>query len=218
MPRAPRRRAAVPATAVDEQASFGASVIKVALNAEAGPVFDAATLDAIVARAHERGLPVVAHVEGDGMTRLARRRRSRRARPHAVHRAARRRAHRPGGGERAAMDLDARHPSRRCADARDARAREPDGVRRAPAARVLYGTDLGNGDLPVGVNARRARGARMRPASRGRGAASPRSPTRGRASSAPTASPPSCPGDAARRPRRRARSGSAPRPSSPPRS
>lgn len=59
------------ATAVDEQTSFGASVIKVALNATAGPVFDAATLEAIVAAAHGHGLPVVAHVEGDGMPRLA---------------------------------------------------------------------------------------------------------------------------------------------------
>ena len=59
------------ATAVDEQAVFGASVIKVALNAASGPVLDAATLAAIVAAAHERGLPVVAHVEGTGMTELA---------------------------------------------------------------------------------------------------------------------------------------------------
>ena len=59
------------ATAVDEQASCGASVIKVALNAAAGPVLDAETLAAIVAAARERGLPVVAHVEGEGMTRLA---------------------------------------------------------------------------------------------------------------------------------------------------
>ena len=56
---------------MSEQQAFGASVIKVALNADAGPVFDRGTLDAIVAAAHERGLPVVAHVEGDGMTRLA---------------------------------------------------------------------------------------------------------------------------------------------------
>lgn len=59
------------ATAVDEQAACGASVIKVALNARAGAVFDLETLTAIVAAARERGLPVVAHVEGEGMTRLA---------------------------------------------------------------------------------------------------------------------------------------------------
>ncbi len=58
-------------TSVDEMADAGASVIKIALNIAAGPVFDEATLDAIVASAHARSLPVVAHVEGDGMTRLA---------------------------------------------------------------------------------------------------------------------------------------------------
>lgn len=58
-------------TSVDEMADAGASVIKVALNAAAGPVFDRATLDAIITAAHTRGLPVVTHVEGDGMTRLA---------------------------------------------------------------------------------------------------------------------------------------------------
>ncbi|WP_127473788.1 hypothetical protein [Microbacterium sulfonylureivorans] len=59
------------ATAVDEQASFGASVIKASLNSTVGPVFDAATLEAIVVAAHRHGLPVVAHVEGEGMTQLA---------------------------------------------------------------------------------------------------------------------------------------------------
>lgn len=58
-------------TAVDEQAGFGAAVIKVALNATAGPVLDADTLTSVVAAAHARGLPVIAHVEGDGMTARA---------------------------------------------------------------------------------------------------------------------------------------------------
>ncbi|GAA1999630.1 hypothetical protein [Microbacterium ulmi] len=59
------------ATAVDEQAVFGASVVKVALNAAAGPVLDPATLSAVVAAARTRGRPVVAHVEGMGMARRA---------------------------------------------------------------------------------------------------------------------------------------------------
>lgn len=59
------------ATAVDEQVAFGASLIKVALNADAGPVFDGSVLDAIVSCAHARDLPVAAHVEGEGMTRRA---------------------------------------------------------------------------------------------------------------------------------------------------
>ena len=58
-------------TSVDEMADAGASVIKVALNAAAGPIFDRGTLRAVVAAAHERGLPVVAHVEGVGMTAMA---------------------------------------------------------------------------------------------------------------------------------------------------
>ena len=58
-------------TAVDEQAACGASVIKVALNRTAGPVFELDTLRAIVSAAHARGLPVAAHVEGQGMMRLA---------------------------------------------------------------------------------------------------------------------------------------------------
>ncbi|QAY59948.1 hypothetical protein ET475_08030 [Microbacterium protaetiae] len=58
-------------TSVDEMADAGASVIKVALNSAAGPVFDRSTLHAIIAAAHTRRLPVVVHVEGEGMTRMA---------------------------------------------------------------------------------------------------------------------------------------------------
>ncbi|HEX6366791.1 MAG TPA: hypothetical protein VF000_11670 [Agromyces sp.] len=139
-------------TAVSEQQAFGASVIKVALNADVGPVFDRRTLDAIVAAAHERGLPVVAHVEGDGMTRLA---------------------------IDAGVDVLAHTPfTEHVDDALVARAvaagqcwistifvtsygapspdrdRALDNLGRFHAAggRVLYGTDLGNGDQPLGVN------------------------------------------------------------------
>lgn len=58
-------------TSVDEMADAGASVIKIALNLAEGPVFDEATLRAVVDAAHQRGLPAVAHVEGDGMTAFA---------------------------------------------------------------------------------------------------------------------------------------------------
>lgn len=139
-------------TAVSEQQAFGASVIKVALNADVGPVFDRVTLDAIIGAAHERGLPVVAHVEGDGMTRLA---------------------------VEAGVDALAHAPfTEHVDDALIARAvaigqrwistlfvtgygsvtpdseRAIDNLRRFRAAggRVLYGTDLGNGDQPLGVN------------------------------------------------------------------
>ncbi len=139
-------------TAVAEQHAFGASVIKVALNASAGPVFDRVTLDAIVAAAHDRELPVVAHVEGEGMAALA---------------------------IDAGVDAFAHTPfTERLDDALIARAvsagqrwistlfvagyGEPtpereialDNLRRFHAAggRVLYGTDLGNGEQPLGLN------------------------------------------------------------------
>ena len=139
-------------TAVSEQHGFGASVIKVALNAAAGPVFDRATLDAVVGAAHDRGLPVVAHVEGDGMTRLA------------IDAGVDALAHTPftervddgliahavAAGQRWISTLFVTSyglPS-------PVRDRALDNLRRFHDAggRVLYGTDLGNGDQPLGVN------------------------------------------------------------------
>jgi hypothetical protein len=139
-------------TAVSEQHAFGASVIKVALNSVAGPVFDRQTLDAVVAAAHERRLPVVAHVEGEGMTRLA------------IDAGVDALAHTPfterlddeliaralAAGQRWISTLfvtsyGAPSPERDQA---------LDNLRRFHDAggRVLYGTDLGNGDQPLGVN------------------------------------------------------------------
>jgi imidazolonepropionase-like amidohydrolase len=57
--------------AVAEQADAGAAVIKVALEPNAGPLFDAATLDAIVTAAHARNLQVTAHVGAAEALRLA---------------------------------------------------------------------------------------------------------------------------------------------------
>jgi hypothetical protein len=135
------------ATAVDEQASCGASVIKVALNRVAGPVFDLETLSAIVSAAQERGLPVIAHVEGEAMMRLALD-----AGVGALAHApfsewldgasiARARAigqrwistlsiHHGGDAERAAVNL---------------------ATFAAAGGSVLYGTDLGNGERPGGI-------------------------------------------------------------------
>jgi imidazolonepropionase-like amidohydrolase len=53
-------------SAVAEQAESGASAIKVALNAAAGPTLPARVLSAIVGAAHGRGLHVTAHVTGLG--------------------------------------------------------------------------------------------------------------------------------------------------------
>ncbi|HEU4755225.1 MAG TPA: hypothetical protein VFS72_01075 [Agromyces sp.] len=137
--------------AVDEQRSFGASVVKVMLNSAVGPVFDRPTLDALVAAARARDLPVAAHAEGAGMAQLA---------------------------IDAGVDVLVHAPfTERLDDALVARAAEAgqawistlaihvrddatvaetaiDNVRRFRAAggRVLYGTDLGNGELVAGVN------------------------------------------------------------------
>ncbi|WP_448811475.1 amidohydrolase family protein [Agromyces bauzanensis] len=139
-------------TAVSEQQAFGASVVKVALNAAAGPVFDRATLDAVVAAAHERGMPVVAHVEGEGMTRLA------------IEAGVDALAHTPFT-ERVDDDLVARAVAAEqrwistlfvtsYGEPAPEREMALDNLRRFHGAggRVLYGTDLGNGDQPLGVN------------------------------------------------------------------
>jgi imidazolonepropionase-like amidohydrolase len=140
------------ATAVDEQAAFGASVIKVALNADAGPTLEPATLSAIVAAARRHALPVVAHVEGAGMTAVA------------VEAGTDALAHTPftevldgsliasavAIGQRwiSTLDIHRDDPeSRRIARKNLERFVQEGGA-------VLYGTDLGNGDLPVGVNER----------------------------------------------------------------
>jgi imidazolonepropionase-like amidohydrolase len=57
--------------AVAEQIVAGAAVIKIALNADAGPVWSDDTLAAVVAAAHAAGRKVVAHVEGDGQSARA---------------------------------------------------------------------------------------------------------------------------------------------------
>lgn len=137
------------ATAVDEQAAFGASVVKVALNSAAGPVFDPPTLAAIVAAGHAHGLPVVAHVEGEGMTRLA------------LDAGVDALAHTPFTEE---LDADvvarAAASGQRWISTLDIHAADPASAARAGAnlaafvaagGSVLYGTDLGNGDRRVGV-------------------------------------------------------------------
>ncbi|QTX05818.1 hydrolase [Agromyces archimandritae] len=140
--------------AVDEQAAFGASAVKVVLNADAGPVFDAATLAAVVAAARRAGLPVAVHAEGAGMAALA------------IEAGVDALVHTPwteavpdallaaaaAAGQRWVSTLDiqgrgASTPELACAIDNLARFRAAGGT-------VLYGTDLGNGELPAGVNPR----------------------------------------------------------------
>jgi imidazolonepropionase-like amidohydrolase len=59
------------AQVVDHLRDLGASVVKVVLNSDVGPVLTDEVLRVIVSRAHELGLPVVAHVEGAGQPHRA---------------------------------------------------------------------------------------------------------------------------------------------------
>jgi hypothetical protein len=144
------------ATAVDEQAAFGASVLKVALNADAGAVPDGPTLSAILTAAEQHHLPVVAHTQGPGMAQtaidagiaaLAHTPFSELVDETLIGRAAR-------AGQRwiSTLDIHRDDPQSRA----NAEANLRDFVRAGGA--VLYGTDLGNGDLPVGVNGRELAG------------------------------------------------------------
>ncbi|WP_430647319.1 amidohydrolase family protein [Agromyces sp. GXS1127] len=137
--------------AVDEQRRFGASVVKVALNAVAGPALDRATLDAIVVAAHAAGLPVAVHAEGAGMAQLA------------IDAGADVLVHAPFS-ERLDDDVVARAAAAGQAwistlaihvrDEASVAETAIDNVRRFHAAggRVVYGTDAGNGELEPGVN------------------------------------------------------------------
>ncbi|GAB3125308.1 amidohydrolase family protein [Glaciibacter psychrotolerans] len=141
------------AAAVDRQVAAGASVIKVTLNSLAGPVLSTDVLDAILARAHAHGLPVVAHTEGSGQAT--------RAFAAGVDVL----AHAPFSERLSDVELAAMAGSITWISTLDIHGwgeygpefeRAVDNVRRfhARGGRVLYGTDLGNGPLPVGLNHR----------------------------------------------------------------
>lgn len=140
--------------AVDRQVAAGASFVKVALHADAGPTPDDATLAAVVDRAHAHGRDVVAHAEGPGQP----------ARAFAA--GVDRLAHAPFS-ERLDDDVLVAMAARGTTwlstldihgwgDPTPELEVALDNVRRFAAAggRVRYGTDLGNGPLPVGLNAR----------------------------------------------------------------
>ncbi|MDN4613024.1 amidohydrolase family protein [Leifsonia sp. F6_8S_P_1B] len=140
--------------AVREQLMRGASRIKVTLNTEAGETVDDATLAALVEEAHAAGVPVTVHVQGDGQTARA------------VRAGADQLAHTPFT-ERVDDEL-VREAVRRgmtwvttldihgWGDPTPQHGIALDNLRRFTSAggRALYGTDLGNGPLPDGVDAR----------------------------------------------------------------
>lgn len=140
--------------AVRRQIMMGASRIKVALNSDAGETVDNPTLAAVVEESHAAGLPVVAHVQGPGQTaravaagvdQLAHTPFSERLDDALVAESVRR-------GMTWISTLDIHGWGTPTEHYRIA----VDNLRRFAGAggRVLYGTDLGNGALPVGVNAR----------------------------------------------------------------
>lgn len=132
---------------VAEMKAAGASVIKVASNSTAGPVFGDDLLQAIVRIADRHGLPVVAHAEGPGeaqrMPRLG----------------VRALAHTPFTERLSDAEVSAQAGriawiSTLAIHEGETRAIAVDNLRRfhAHGGTVRYGTDLGNGDQPVGLN------------------------------------------------------------------
>jgi imidazolonepropionase-like amidohydrolase len=139
------------AAAVSELAALGATVIKVSLNAEAGPTPGDAELSAICERAHELGLPVTAHAQGRGQVEralgagvdeLAHTPWTERLSQHVVETAAKR--------MRIVSTLDILSYGRDTPELRIA----VDNLRRFHEAggSVVYGTDLGNGPIPPGIH------------------------------------------------------------------
>jgi hypothetical protein len=142
------------AAAVAHQVALGASVVKVTLNRDAGPVLDGATLRAVVDAAGEGDLPVVAHCQGPGMVELG------------LAGGVSALAHTPWthrlddevvaeaveAGQAWVSTLDIHGYGTPSAD----QDRAVDNLARFHAAggRVLYGTDLGNGPLPPALNLR----------------------------------------------------------------
>jgi hypothetical protein len=142
------------AAAVAHQVALGASVVKVTLNRDAGPVPDGSTLRAVVEAAADAGLPVVAHCEGPGMVELglaggiaavAHTPWTHRLDDEVVAEAVE-------AGQAWVSTLDIHGYGTPSAD----QDRAVDNLARFHAAggRVLYGTDLGNGPLPPGLNLR----------------------------------------------------------------
>ncbi len=135
--------------AVAEMADAGASCIKVASNATAGPVFDDDLFRAIVVAASAHGLSVVAHAEGAGEAQRA------------ARLGAARLAHSPFTERLDDAEITTQAASLSWistlaihdADSAE-RTMAVDNVRRFHAAggSVLYGTDMGNGPTPVGLN------------------------------------------------------------------
>jgi imidazolonepropionase-like amidohydrolase len=137
------------ARAVAEMRDAGAVCIKVADNSTAGPVFDDELFAAIVELADAAGLPLVVHAEGQGEAERA-------ARLGADLLAHAPFSERLSDDEIAVQAASVQWISTLAIHGGDAYGIAVDNVRRFHAAggTVLYGTDMGNGETPVGLNPR----------------------------------------------------------------
>ena len=143
------------AAAVAELASMGAAVIKVSLNADAGPTPDDATLLAIVGAASALDLPVTAHAQGAGQVERA------------LGAGIGELAHTPwdplpddtvrraAAAMRIVSTLDITSFGRDTPELREALSNL--GRFLAAGGDVVYGTDLGNGAIPPGIHTRELR-------------------------------------------------------------
>jgi imidazolonepropionase-like amidohydrolase len=141
------------ATAVEALADRGAAAIKVSLNAEAGPTPTDVELAAIIQAAGERGLPVTAHVEGLGQAERA------------LGAGVSEFAHCPWSERLSESVLEAAAKAVRIVSTLDIwsfgnvtpelRTAADNMARfRAAGGAVVYGTDLGNGAIPPGIDVR----------------------------------------------------------------
>lgn len=139
--------------AVEALVAHRPATIKITLNSQAGPVVDDATLHAIVRAADAHGIPVTAHTQGSGQTRRAQ------------LAGVRVLAHTPWTeilDDRLIADLARDTTIISTIDIHGWGEPSPDreialqNLRRFHSAGgvVRYGTDLGNGPLPLGVNTR----------------------------------------------------------------
>jgi imidazolonepropionase-like amidohydrolase len=141
------------ATAVEVLADRGAAAIKVSLNAEAGPTPTDAELAATVQAAGERGLPVTVHVQGVGQAERA------------LGAGVSEFAHCPWSERLSEAVLESAAKAVRIVSTLDIwsfgnvtpelRTAADNMARfRAAGGTVVYGTDLGNGAIPPGIDVR----------------------------------------------------------------
>lgn len=141
--------AATAGRTIDEIADAGATWAKIASNSTAGPMFSDEMLGLLVDLAARRGLGVVIHAEGSGEAARA-------LRSGATHL-----AHAPFTEPLSSAEISAHaermtwistlaiHPA---GSAERAIAVENVAAFHAAGGRVLYGTDMGNGPTPAGLN------------------------------------------------------------------